>query len=395
MSTTPRVPCLLLLALIPGWQETKAVPQDENPVRTLLEANRRSFEWTAEGPQGDGVDWLVEAAAEAGALVIGESHGNRETPQLTQHFLQALQPAGYNVFAIEVGPVSTRRLVELAENGGVDSFREFLESYPLTFPFFGRKEEAQMLGAAVAQGYRVWGLDQEFAGSGRYLLEQLEQYADEPEAAELVAGWLERAWGAYEQFLTSGERGGFLNEVKAEDFDQLDRAFAHADPEALEILAELRQSARIYREWREGANYASNHRRIQWMKHHFHESRRALPIAERESIKPVLKFGAMHGGRGYSPLNQLDVGNLAAELAASQGRDSLHLYVTSQAFAKSMIKTSNEDSWLVFDLRALRPWFHRDQNRAASPALGTLVFRYDIAVVAPEFHPAEPLVEGE
>ena len=57
------------------------------------------------GPEGPGADFLVERGRASEFFLLGESHGNVETPRLTSWLMQRLAPAGYSVLAVETGPV--------------------------------------------------------------------------------------------------------------------------------------------------------------------------------------------------------------------------------------------------------------------------------------------------
>ncbi|MCA8951852.1 MAG: hypothetical protein KDE27_20245, partial [Planctomycetes bacterium] len=123
--------------------------------------------------------------------------------------------------------------------------------------------------------------------------------------------------------------------------------------------------------------------------------------------KVLLKFGSAHGGRGYSPFDQLDIGNHVAEIAVARGGDSFHVYVLARrsvdrdGVAKEMADgveslrpfcaalPAGEGG--VFDLVALRPLLSRDEIEAAHHAVHDFVFRYDALVLLPELHESEPL----
>lgn len=57
-------------------------------------------------------------------------------------------------------------------------------------------------------------------------------------------------------------------------------------------------------------------------------------------------------------------------------------------FADAM---SDETAWTVFDLRPLRPIFHRAVNAEGREDLADLVWAYDLLLVARGFTRAEPL----
>lgn len=111
----------------------------------------------------------------------------------------------------------------------------------------------------------------------------------------------------------------------------------------------------------------------------------------------VIKVGSYHAQRGYTPLNQLDLGAVADGIGELRGGGSLHVLVTSAEFAEgsgafaALAPALDESGWAIVDLRALRPHFHRESNRAGHEALNDLVWAYDLAVVARSFTRAERL----
>jgi hypothetical protein len=137
--------------------------------------------------------------------------------------------------------------------------------------------------------------------------------------------------------------------------------------------------------------------------------------------RALFRLGSHHAGRGLSAINQFDVGNLAAELAASNGSTSLHVLVLGagghvnrslpvladralrsapyaareeleQIGAVPFIGGANAPGRVVCDLAPLR---RTPAARAAGGALfERLVFAYDCVVLVPEAHAATDFVTG-
>jgi hypothetical protein len=307
--------------------------------------------------------------------------------------------------AVEVGPITAERLVEMCGEERIEPFRAFLGDFPLSFPFFWWGEEVEMLLAAVEEGYAVWGLDQEFIGSGRYLLERLHPMAPDDAARDVTARCLAAAWKGYESGReNSNSAQAFLSVAEPGDFDELESAYAEAGPQAQRIVHELRESARVYQLFQSGENYASNLQRVRLMKRHLVEAVRDFDPEGRI----LMKFGNMHLGRGYSRLNLLDLGNHAAELAAHRGGDSFHLAVLGlsreeqdgtvtdyrpEAPELRRFEAAGETGWAVFDLRELRPSLHDSAVRPGDGAFADLVWRYDAALVIPRMNAARRIDE--
>lgn len=372
----------------------------------LLAANVLGLTVDGEAISGPGAERLLEDARGSEMVLIGESHGNRETPQLTSGLLAALRPHGYGVLAIETGPLAAELLVDLArDEAGVGAFRFFLEEYPFTFAFFWWREEVEMLRAAVDGGYRVWGLDQEFVGSGRYLLDQLASSLDGA-AAEQAAAWAEQAREGYRRFAEEGDQSaGFLNVVDTAELYRLRDALPESRSRERRILDELAASAIVYQHFGAGRYYLNNRDRIRLMKRHFVEAMSSAGGLQKMP-KVLLKFGSAHMGRGYSPFHQLDLGNQAAELSVARGGDSYHLLVLARRSVRGDQSSDwaeqspylarldahrPEGAWGLFDLAAMRPFFAVKANREAHPDLAETVFRFDALLLAPVFHAADAL----
>lgn len=359
--------------------------------------------------EGDGVGFLSDAVRASHAFLIGEVHLVEEVPQLTRRLLPALHDAGYRTLAIETGPHTARWLVEMLEGQpSAERLAARLEREPFLLPFYDRQAEVELLRDALARGWAIRGLDQEFIGSSRLWLERLSDLATEERASQLVSEWLAREIEAVRHFRETGSTAqAMLSSVTTEELDALQAAFAKSS-DASAIISSLRESAAIYRLYGQGLNYESNLRRVRYMKQNL---ARGLGGAVGEFPRTLYKFGSVHAGRGYSSLHQLDLGNQAAELAFAAGGESFHLwtlplsrvarsgeisdYRDQITYLQPLLDSMGDAVWTVFDLRPLRPWFHRETHRAENPELAEVVFRYDALAVAPRVHESVLLAPGD
>ena len=408
----PRTVLFLALMLSPAplfANDAKSDPA-KDPLTQLIATSHHTMSRSEEGFAGPGAALLLGAAEQSTFFLIGESHGNVETPALTSWLLQAIRPFGYTTLAVEVGPVVAQHMEDLASQpDGMAAFQSFHESWPFTVPFFFWKEEVSMWLEAHARGYRLWGLDQEFIGSARFLLNELATLVDNEELRPQIGKWRKTATEGFQYFATTGESSrAFLEVIAPEELQAFaDRLPAEAH-EARRIVEELRQTAIVYQHYQNERYFLNNRDRVRLMKRHL-----AAYIDEAGGLdavpKTLFKFGSVHMGRGYSPMYQLDLGNAAAELAAARGSESFHVNVStlSSLGADGERKDWTEESpelalfgrhmtegqWGVFDLREMRPYFASDRRRQAQPELADLVFRFDVLAVAPEFHAATPMLD--
>lgn len=395
-----RLPCVVLLVLS-GSGDLQA--QDRDRLDELLDRNTHWMSAVDDAYAGAGADWLLSEAEAAEFLVVGERHGTRETPKLMSWLLRELAPAGFEAYGVEIGPVSARMLGGMARSDeAMVRLTDFFVSTPFAVPFFWWQAELESLITAVEKGYEIWGLDQEFVGSGRIHLSRLRELAPDEQARALTDAWWDREMAALAEFQrTESSEGALFMAITEDELTELREAFAGVG-EAEVILDEIAASAIPYQLFASGENYRSNHERIRLMKRHLNDYLKQPGGPEPTGGgKVILKFGEVHSGRGYSPLNQLDVGNHAAALASLRGGESLHLLVAAREYRAldgSVTDTSSSrpelapllqrvegERWGIFDLRALRPLVHTPSGREGLEALADVIWAYDVLIVAPTF----------
>jgi hypothetical protein len=402
--------CLISLLALPGFVAQAADEKSEDPLDRLIPEIRSTMTLTEAGFSGPGAKLLLEEAEAAEFFLIGESHGNAETPALAAWLLRSARPLGYGALAIEVGPFSAERMERLAdEPDGMTAFRSFAEKWPFSIPFFWWEEEVTMALEAHALGYDLWGLDQEFIGSGRFLLEQLAGLVESEKLRDQVESWRETADAGFAAFQESGDTGqAFLNVIEPPELAEFAAVLPPEADRARRIAEELRQTAIVYQHYRDERYYLNNYDRIRLMKRHLAGYIQAAG-GLRKTPKTLFKFGSAHMGRGYSPFFQLDLGNAAAELAAARFSDSFHLEVstlrsvgpdgesqdwTDQSATLALLAPfTDETRWSLFDLRQLRQHFAARTHRENHPDMAELVFRYDVIAIAPVFHPAKAMID--
>ena len=399
-----------VLSLSPVLAQQAPAPESSDRLTGLIVGSHRPLTRTPEGFAGPGAEFLIGAAEQSRFVLLGESHGNVETPELTTWLARAVREAGYSVLAVEVGPITAGQMTKLAgQPDGLAAFQAFHARFPFAIPFFFWREEVAMWLDLHGAGFELWGLDQEFIGSGRFLLGELDGQIEDAQLRVQVEAWQNMANEGFEVFRTSGDSSrGFLNVVSPADlavFGQKLPPEAHA---ARRIVDELRETAIVYQHYRDRRYFLNNYDRIRLMKRHLAQYIKQAGGLE-ATPRALFKFGSVHMGRGYSALHQLDLGNSAAELAALEFSDSLHINVTALASVSRdgtrkdwtaeapelalFGRHLTDGAWGVFDLRDLRQHFAASENREAQPALAEAVFRFDVLVLVPELHAATPMYD--
>ncbi len=376
----------------------------ENRVEAGLEeaikTNRYRLKVGENELSGPGAEFVVKQGGEAAFFLIGEVHGTRETAWLTNHLLERLRPAGYAAYALETGPITTSLLVQELRAKGQDAVAKLLTDYPMTSAFLNFREELEVVGNAVKQGYQVWGIDQEFMGSGRFLLAHLETLAPTSKARKLVGKWRDRANQGFKLMAESGDPSKiFMSLVTDADFDEFDGAFAVAQTEARRILKEMRATAAVYRHFFQGRYFENDTDRILLMKRYLLEGLDQIGPDD----KVLIKLGGDHTARGYAVNHQLDVGNQANELGFARGGGSFHLFVCARelkgwpdhwaddtAHLAPLFKHARGDEPVVFDVRPLRPILAKQPKKYEK--LFRDVLRYDAIMVFPTFRASTPVV---
>lgn len=375
--------------------------------------------------RGAGAEVLSRAAKENQFLLVGEDHGIREVPAFVGALFDAARPAGYSHIAVEIGPVSGRRLESmLRAPTAQNDLAAFFDRYTgFTLPFFFWREEAQMLERVVksvplGRGV-VWGLDQEFIMSPTYLFERLVQLAPSPAARTFVSEYA-RASAAGDKAMIAQKNPGAVWMVKATDDDvnKLTAAFAPSkNAEAAEILRELTVSRDIYRMFNAGTNYESNQKRDDLMKRHFVDAYRAAQARGERLPKAVIKLGANHVFRGPSITGSYEMGSFLPEFAIANGTTSFGILLvvakgtsnayrpfgsteadktapydllTSSEYAvfdmKSVVAASSGSDWTLIDLRPVRAMSLNGSLKGLDPTAKRLLGSFDAVVVVPEGH---------
>jgi len=309
-----------------------------------LVASSRPISLAADGSiGGEGADWLVRRASAARFVLVGENHGVAEVPRITAGWFRRLTSLGFDHLAIETGTRTASKLEFLVrrdldrEEEDSGELEAFLGAYPGSIPFYGLREEAELLAtvaAATAPG-AFWGVDQEFILAPCFLLSELRVDGLDSRAAAIVDGWIEAEIAAHERLRSGGPRALYM--VSRDDFEvEIVRAAlgsleSEAADRARSVLEEIETSRAIYRHNFTGRVYENNRSRAEHAKRLFLEAYRRASKDKPGGAEPrvVVKMGSNHCGRGRNPLGVLDLGNLVSQLAVIEGTESFHLAIVA------------------------------------------------------------------
>jgi hypothetical protein len=389
----------------------------DSAVVAAFSANRHQLRLEQGVLAGPGGELLLRESRAAQFTLVGEEHGVREVPALVAALLRAIYPSGYRHLAIEVSPLSARRIGEIARTQ--EPRRAFDELFrdPLHWmPFYTMPPETELLAWAVGRegGYTVWGLDYE-VWADRYWLRRLEPIVP-ADARPAVASARARADSGFARAARGDPSQVFSFTAPESLFTALREAVGPAsESEAAEILEVLERTVDINRPFLAGRNYESNLKRSAYLKENF---LRAYEAARRPTGGPprmLLKFGAFHMERGLNGVRQHDVGWLAAALAEANGGRSFHVlavggpgtqhavfdirtltyrpqpveWIEAEAMLPVRAAMDSRDV-VVFDLRPIRALIQDRRLREVAAQLERIVFGFDVVVVLTGSGPSVP-----
>ncbi len=311
---------LILLAVAAFCTPSRAA----DTVANLPQAEILPIAFDERGVSGPGGERLKSELPDAQFVAIGEDHGFAEPPMLARALAVDMRRLKHPLFhAAEIGPSTAqwlrRQFGEKNTDLGLKAVGAAIKGKGLAMPFTSNVEDARLAADFLGKDgkSRLWGIDQEFMGSPMILLEGLASTSSDRAIKQELKAISDADQVALRK-LAFNE--AWLSTAEPENFDALETAFSK-DAQAVRLLKQLSDSAKIYQLNNIGAYQASNERRSALMQGYFlQEYRRAGP-----SARVVLKMGAYHLGRGTTPVGIYDLGSLLPGLAAANGLKSLHI----------------------------------------------------------------------
>jgi hypothetical protein len=367
---------------------------------------------------GPSAEVLRAALAEAQFVALGEDHGIRQIPEFAAALCAELAPRGFHHMGLEIGTYVAPELEKMARSvDGAKQLAEFEKKYPETLAFYNWQEEFAMLKkceTAAAPGHMtIWGLDQEFMGATAFLADRILATNPGPEAKAAIETLLKEANEARAAAAENGSPGDlFMMTAKQEELDHVrDLLKKQGKPEAQKLFEAFLVSREIYQKNMTGDYYKSNRQRALLMKKNFSEPFAASSQSNGVLPKVFFKFGAYHMFRGINPLHSSELGNLISEAAEANQFKSVHILIAGVKgeqlhfvglgkpaeavaldlagdkdspflFFKPLFDAQIENSWTLYDLRALRDGFSKYGK--IDPELERVIFGYDFVVFIPD-----------
>ncbi|GAA4038791.1 hypothetical protein GCM10022281_19540 [Sphingomonas rosea] len=352
---------------------------------------------------GAGADLLRREIAQSRFVMIGEDHGTREIPAFVSAICGMVGRGRLSGYAVEAGPIAAAKIgpmLNAPDRAG--KVAQFARTYPNAVAFLDIAEDNETAAACAAasgrRDFRLIGTDQEFIGSGLFLLDQILATRLSLQARRAVVALRAREAAAASAARQSGDPSKLLMlSAPLAELEAVDALLGRgSNPEARKLFTGLLKSRAIYA--MEGNR--SNTLRASLLKQNFGAGLPATGTV-------VAKFGALHAYKGFNPLNNLDLGNFVAEQAEHEDARSLHVVILgargqhanfagfAKPFAASDYVMADEGllkwfaaaasrqlpgSWTLFDLRTLR----HARVTGIEPEWQRAINGIDILIVIPE-----------
>lgn len=412
-----RIAVLLLLAwTTAGRAET---PPASVPFSERLTQAHTALRVDGEGLHGPGSTVLADAVARAQYVMIGEYHLSREIPLFATGVCRIMAPSGLRAFVVETGPeVAAMVDSQLRRPDREERIAAFVRAHPHAIAFQDSRDESQMAARCAQMAgpdFALWGLDQEFLGSGGYLLERMLDAKPGPLSRAAIERLVAFDRTATAKALQSGSIVDlFLIQVSDQQLAEARAAIERDGGVRVKRLFRALTETRAIYLGQDVDGFSSNGRRARLMKQTLVDHLKATP----GTGKLLFKFGDVHAAKGFNTLGQRDLGNFVAERADGEGTSSLHIAVYGAkgilpsydevgrplktapfdltddphyAWLKAAVPTgaqaATSGEWTVVDLRTLRANPPADMPDAWREAAR----QFDLLVLAPTLSPTTTL----
>ncbi|NBC02296.1 MAG: hypothetical protein GVY20_01180 [Bacteroidetes bacterium] len=392
---------LLFIAVL-LFQTTGSVVKAEVPFLNESMVEEHTTYFYISDSRFEGANILTSELQSAHFVALGELHNRVRLGELTRALLTYLEPHGFSHFAVETGPFSAYKLEQLIQTGK-SPISEFYDGYSsglfdfVPIPFFTGESDLNFLAAADSLGYELWGLDQEFAFSYTYLIDELAELAGDSLSDEQKQ--LRRKLNSRLYWLNRRKRifSSFERSCRLKNDEQLQkylRSFEQSGhPLIQQIIHEFETTLEIYCLAEQGK--ASSRVRVRNFKENFNAYYREAS-GEHQEPKVFLKIGSFHAGRQQSPLGIYDIGNHIQILADTLSQKSVHIRYLNRFYngddmleekgwesSSTFISVGRQDKWALIDLRPLRKRIEEGTLQGTEFETREII-NYDFIIIPPE-----------
>jgi hypothetical protein len=323
---------------------------------------------------------------------LGEQHATADIPALADQLHATLKS---DALAIEVGPWSTRYAIDLIRQGaGTLEAWQARRGHGFALPFLFFAEESRAVERMALRAPRtiepLWGLDQEFVGSGASLLPLIQQET-KSETQKAAVNRFEAAQSKDPMMVGS---------IDGTILDELSTAF-DGNARVGDILAALRITTSIYAPYTRGTGnfYEANLKRENYMKSNFATAYAKARSQLGRDPRVLVKLGGNHAMRGINDTNLPAFANFAAEWGHAQNIGVINIMAdcfggqarTPQdnqvgpceamaANAPALTAIERRGPITIVDFRAVRPKLGKLKNIDARSRQLILAFDFYLAI---------------
>ncbi len=282
--------------------------------------------------EGDGVQMLKRNLKEHPVVLIGEYHGSPRVSEFTASLIHEMTALGCNKFVAEVGPIATKYINEIvsASDDPFASLKELCDQYRVDdyppFPFFDNKGDKLFVDLLKKYNWITWGIDQEFVVGYQMLVDRSFEMLNEKQKG-LMKSMMTEVKDSLKSFYEIDDNDGKRYSVSIKESKLIPAYFeqiSELNPEIKEVADALFATNTIYYLNAIKKYLENNTSRARYMKTNMKSYMKASNFNLSED-RMLVKLGQYHAGRGLSPMDVYDVGNLMSELSELNGKKSLHL----------------------------------------------------------------------
>ncbi|GEM_PF-1294782 len=354
---------------------------------------------------GEGALFIKKKIAESQFLLLGEQHEIHAIELFVERLIPYLKENGYSHYAAEIGPVASRKLMELKlQSVSLKSYYEkYMPQINMTpFGFFSTIEEEKTLEKLMKYDIAIWGIDFENYGSYLSIIDMLYENSDKNKISKQL-------YQSLYSYVTSEYKKGEnnFNPALMNNLLHSKEMSVFLDLTDNEINNFIIKQFKLSLEINHQLTLGYWHRRVENMKKNFSEYYH-YEKAKEDTVKVIVKLGAVHTARGTSFSGNIEIGNMIYELANINRAKSFSI-ITFPRYIQNPITGKTEDvadeeskellgcvdsnQWTVIDLNKLKTLSIR-YNITLSKNINSYIQKYDAILIPPETKYSIKIIEN-
>ena len=325
---------------------------------------------------GPGTTFIMEKAADAQFVMIGENHNTREIPEFTTSLFNELHAMyGFNHLALEQDPLMMRKVSAMPYKGNRDSVFSLARRYPYGYTFISDQELSMIadISKYPVKGNSIWGCDQSFGMMQSF--DEIKAIKGDKAIPDSIVNMAANAEAIRDLDNKHFEKTDFTPLYKLKT--------GNPDNEIDFDISSLVMSDSIY-------NFMFSKRpnegctlREAYMKSRFMDEYKKSVEAGEVQPKVLLKLGTSHILYGFEPnTGALNLGTFVKEFAIANGKEAFSInamiYRTDtsdwnynlydhKTIIALFARNASVDSLTIFDLAPLKAFYYNDKMKGVIP----------------------------